>query len=191
MSIEFIFRVDWDGGSGVGGPHDGGRGNAGPPVASAELYATVFAAVGALIGLVATPWLTTRPVGALRNRIRQMPAQQLIASVFGLTLGLIVALLVAFPLSLLPEPYRYILPLAGAVLFSYLGIAVMVIRQRDIANVLDGRLFFRGGEAAAPPSHEERFVLLDTSVIIDGRIADISHTGFITGTMLVPALRAQ
>jgi uncharacterized protein YacL len=37
-----------------------------------------------------------------------------------------------------------------------------------------------------PAPTDERFVLLDTSVIIDGRIADISRTGFITGTMLVP-----
>jgi len=38
----------------------------------------------------------------------------------------------------------------------------------------------------APVSAEERPVLLDTSVIIDGRIADISQTGFISGTMIVP-----
>jgi uncharacterized protein YacL len=185
MSIEFIFRllgmvvlalVGLTGGIGLARAAGG----------EAELYATVFAAVGALIGLVATPWLTTRPVGALRDRIRKMPAQQLVAGIFGLTLGLVVALLVSFPLSLLPEPYRYILPLIGAILFSYLGITVTIIRQRDIANVLEGRFFFRGGEAANAVAREERVVLLDTSVIIDGRIADVGHTGFITGTMLVP-----
>jgi uncharacterized protein YacL len=35
-------------------------------------------------------------------------------------------------------------------------------------------------------AREERSVLLDTSVIIDGRIADVAQTGFITGTLLVP-----
>ena len=150
------------------------------------LYATVFTLLGALIGLVATPWVTTRPVGALRNRIRQMPAHQLVAGIFGLTLGLVVALLITYPLSLLPEPYRYILPMVAAILFSYLGIAVMITRQQDILHLLEGSRLLRGGEHASGTAREERYVLLDTSVIIDGRIADVSQTGFIYGTMLVP-----
>jgi uncharacterized protein YacL len=115
-----------------------------------------------------------------------MPAHQLVAGVFGLTLGLVVALLVTYPLSLLPEPYRYILPLVLAIVFSYLGIAVMITRQQDILNLLEGSRFLRGGEHAGSATREERYVLLDTSVIIDGRIADVSKTGFIFGTMLVP-----
>ncbi len=185
MSIEFIFRLLGMVVLALVGLSTGVR-IAKAAGGEAELYAVVFAAVGALIGLVVTPWITTRPIGALRDRIRQMPAQQLIAGILGLTLGLVVALLVSFPLSLLPEPYRYILPLIGAILFSYLGIAVTTIRQRDIANVLDGRLFFRGNDTPNAAAREDRVVLLDTSVIIDGRIADVGHTGFITGTMLVP-----
>ena len=185
MSIEFIFRLLGMVVLALVGLTTGVR-IAKAAGGEAELYAVVFAAVGALIGLVVTPWITTRPIGALRDRIRQMPAQQLIAGILGLTLGLVVALLVSFPLSLLPEPYRYILPLIGAILFSYLGIAVTTIRQRDIASVLDGRLFFRGSDTPSAATREERVVLLDTSVIIDGRIADVGHTGFITGTMLVP-----
>jgi len=157
-------------------------------VASADptLYAIVFTLLGALIGLVATPWITLRPLGALRSRLRQMPAGQLVASVFGLMMGLIVALLLAYPLSLLPEPSRYVLPLAGAILFSYLGVAIMIMRQRDIVNLFSGRRLLRVGDSGEPMAREERFVLLDTSVIIDGRIADVAQTGFITGTMLVP-----
>jgi uncharacterized protein YacL len=151
------------------------------------LWAAVFASVGALIGLVLTPWITTRPVGWMRNRIRQMPAHQLVAGVMGLMLGLIIALLVSYPLSLLPEPYRYILPLVGAILFSYFGIAVMVTRQQDISQLISGSTLLRGGESSlAATRREERVILLDTSVIIDGRIADVSQTGFIYGTMLVP-----
>ncbi|HIE38092.1 MAG TPA: TRAM domain-containing protein, partial [Anaerolineae bacterium] len=66
----------------------------------------------------------------------------------------------------------------------YLGVLVMTLRQQEIFNLLvRGRL-------AMHPAEEERPrvppVLLDTSVIIDGRIADISRTGFIGGEMLVP-----
>jgi uncharacterized protein YacL len=157
-------------------------------LASADpaLYAIVFTLLGALLGLVATPWITIRPVSALRSRLRQMPAGQLVASVFGLMLGLIAALLLAYPLSLLPEPYRYILPLIGAGLCSYLGVAIMIMRQQDIVNLFSERRFLRAGEPAEASGREERYVLLDTSVIIDGRIADVAQTGFITGTLLVP-----
>jgi uncharacterized protein YacL len=150
------------------------------------LYATVFTMVGALVGLIVTPWVTIRPVGALRARLRQMPAGQLVASAFGLMLGLIAALLLAYPLSLLPEPYRYVLPLVGAILCSYLGVAVMIMRQQDIVNLFSGRRLLRVGDKGEPVAHEERYVLLDTSVIIDGRIADVAQTGFITGVLLVP-----
>jgi uncharacterized protein YacL len=187
MSIDFIFRIVGMIVLAIIGLTSGIKLAKAAATEQIALYATVFALVGALIGLVATPWITTRPVGALRNRIRQMPAHQLVAGIFGLTLGLVVALLITYPLSLLPEPYRYILPLVAAILFSYLGIAVMVTRQQDILHLLEGSRLLRSGEPAASLGRrEERYVLLDTSVIIDGRIADVSQTGFISGTLLVP-----
>ncbi len=185
MSIDFIFRI-------LGMIVLAALGLTGgvklAKAASADptLYATVFTMVGALIGLIVTPWVTLRPLGVLRARLRQMPAGQLVASVFGLMMGLIVALLLAYPLSLLPEPYRYLLPLVGAILCSYLGVAVMIMRQQDIVNLFSGRRLLRVGDSGRPTAREERYVLLDTSVIIDGRIADVAQTGFITGTLLAP-----
>jgi uncharacterized protein YacL len=185
MSIDFVFRIIGMVVLAVFGLVSGIRlarvANGDPAV-----FGTVFTALGALIGLIVTPWVTIRPVGALRNRIRQMPAHQLVAGILGLILGLVIALLISYPFSLLPEPYRYILPLIGAILFSYLGIAAMVTRQQDILNLIDGTRLLRRGDSPAAAQHDERFVLLDTSVIIDGRIADISQTGFVCGTMLVP-----
>jgi uncharacterized protein YacL len=148
-------------------------------------YAAVFLLVGALVGLVLTPYVTVRPFLALRKRIRRAPAQQLLAAVLGLIVGLIIAALTSFPLSLLPSPFSQILPFVAAVLFGYLGIMVMITRQHDILNLIRGQWSIRserpeaGGNGCRP-------VLLDTSVIIDGRIADISRTGFIEGEMLVP-----
>jgi len=153
--------------------------------ASPYQYAALFLLVGALVGLVLTPYLTVWPFLTLRKRIRQAPAQQILAVVLGLIVGLIIAGLVSFPLSMLPDPYGQILPFATAILFGYLGITVMITRQRDIFNLIRGR--FQGRkEDQAVESEWSRPVLLDTSVIIDGRIADISRTGFIDGEMLVP-----
>jgi uncharacterized protein YacL len=62
----------------------------------------------------------------------------------------------------------------------------MITRQQDILHLLEGTRLLRGGEPGGAAAREERYVLLDTSVIIDGRIADVAQTGFITGTLLVP-----
>jgi uncharacterized protein YacL len=153
---------------------------------TAELWASVFALVGALVGLVATPFLTTRPVRAFRRMMTQISAQTMLAGLLGLIVGLIVAALVSFPLSILPSPFGQILPFAGALVFSYLGVAVFIARQNDIMGMLRSRLTSVTDEGFVGPQ-TGRSVLLDTSVIVDGRIADIARTGFIAGPMLVPS----
>ncbi len=146
-------------------------------------YVVVLSMVGAALGLMVTPFITTRPFRQARAQLRQVPAQMLVAAVVGLIVGLIIAALMAFPLSFLPEPFSQIFPFVGVALFSYLGIAIMVMRQRDIFNVLGGRL---SGQIGSSIKGANGPILLDTSVIIDGRIADISQTGFVMGEMLVP-----
>ncbi|HLF28404.1 MAG TPA: PIN domain-containing protein [Anaerolineae bacterium] len=158
---------------------------AGVPPDTRVPYVLLFMLVGALAGLILTPWLTTRPFRVLRRRIRQVPASQLVAGVLGLLIGLIIALLLAFPLSRLPSPFGELLPLLAAIGFGSLGMYTVIARQADIAHLLSGRLPAREPkDATAAPT--ERFMLLDTSVIIDGRIADISQTGFLSDTILVP-----
>jgi uncharacterized protein YacL len=186
MSAEFVSRILGMILAAVGGASLG-------VYAAAQLggspyqYAAIFMLVGALIGLVLTPYLTVRPIAELRRRVRQAPAQQLLAAMLGLTVGLFVAALISFPLSLLPPPFSQILPFVAAILFGYLGVLVMGIRQGDIFSEFRGRLpVWGGGEGAEGGGGGRGAVLLDTSVIIDGRIADISRTGFVDGEMLVP-----
>lgn len=141
--------------------------------------------VGGLIGFILVPWFTTRPFSALQRQIRQAPAVDLAAVMAGLGFGLFIAVLTSFPLSFLPTPFHEILPVISAIVFGTLGMWTLGTRRRDLAALFGNRLPTRSIEAG-PPVGDERSVLLDTSVIIDGRIADISHTGFVTGTMLVP-----
>ena len=63
--------------------------------ASRYQYAALFLLVGALVGLVLTPYITVWPFVTLRKRIRQAPAQQILAVVLGLIVGLIIAGLMA------------------------------------------------------------------------------------------------
>jgi uncharacterized protein YacL len=145
----------------------------------------VGAAAGAVLGALLAPVLVWRPFLALHKRFRQAPAQQLVAGVVGLVIGLVIAALVSYPLSLLPTPFRQVFPILAAVLFGFLGTLMLVTRHRDIFQLFRGR----GHKADKAVDGEEgvaKSVLLDTSVIIDGRIADIGATGFIAGRMLVP-----
>jgi len=150
-------------------------------------YIIVLALAGAALGLIITPWITLRPYRWARRTIRQVPAQQLVAATLGLMIGLIIAALSAFPLSFLPSPFGAILPFVSLIVFGYLGAWVMMMRERDFFALFGSRLSREGLARAS----SERTVLLDTSVIIDGRIADISRTGFIDGTMMIPRFVLQ
>ena len=152
----------------------------GPP----ELWASVLGAVGALLGLVVTPFLTTRPLRAIRAGVAQGSAQTMVSGLAGLIVGLLAAALVAFPISLLPTPFGQLFPVIAAIVFGYLGATVFIMRQNDIANLWRSRRQGSGDQAGGGSA---RSILLDTSVIIDGRIADIARTGFIQGPMLVPS----
>ena len=150
-------------------------------------FILVLLLAGAALGLLITPWLTIRPYRWFRRQVRRVPAQQLVAATIGLIIGLIIAALTAFPLSLLPEPFKNILPFVSLILFGYIGAWVMVMRERDIFGLFGGR-FAREGSRKAHGGElsSERIILLDTSVIIDGRIADVSRTGFIDGVLTIP-----
>ena len=149
---------------------------------------------GGLVGLVSAPWLTVRPANALRSSLRNIPTVQLIAATAGLAIGLMIAALLAYPLSLLPNPFGTILPFVGVIVMGYLGVTMMVTRHREILS------FFRlqAEEKSNPdlpklplladgkPAQYSEMMLLDTSVIIDGRIADVAETGFLRALLGVP-----
>lgn len=190
MSIEFIFRIIgmivfsvlgayWGAylGELTGSPQD--------------LFAVVIGLVGALAGLILTPFITTRPAKALQALLGRVSVQDLVAGLAGLMAGLIIAALLAFPLSLLPAPFRNILPFIGVLLFGYFGVTVFIMRQNDIFSLFRFALPNKdrggsSGEASSGGAETGRTILLDTSVIIDGRISDIARTGFLVGTLLIP-----
>jgi uncharacterized protein YacL len=150
-----------------------------------EEGAVIFGLVGALFGLVVTPLITTRPVNSLRSLLNQLDARTLGSGLIGLFVGLIIAALLAIPLSRLPGLLGEVFPFIGVLLFGYIGVAVFISRRNDIFSIFGARMFTmseRGGSGKDP----DRVILVDTSVIIDGRIADIAKTGFLVGELLIP-----
>ena len=150
-----------------------------------EEGAVIFGLVGALFGLVITPLITTRPVSSLRTLLNQLESRTLGSGLIGLFIGLVIAALMSIPLSKLPSFLGEVFPFIGVLLFGYIGVAVFVSRRNDIFSLFSGRIFpqsERDGGSGEP----ERVILVDTSVIIDGRIADIAQTGFLVGELLIP-----
>jgi uncharacterized protein YacL len=182
MSADFLLRLLGMVALAVAGWWIGESLDAASPATSYR-FILVLSLSGAALGLLLTPYFTSRPFLAIRRQIRRMPAQQLIAAIIGLIIGLIVAALLAIPIGLLPPPIDALLSFSGVVVFGYMGVAIMVMRRQDIFNFVGSRRLGRGETGDGAGSNQ---VLLDTSVIIDGRIADISRTGFIQGSMLVP-----
>ena len=162
-------------------------------LSSARIIAPAIVVSG-LIGLIAAPWLTVRPAHALRSSLRQIPTVQLMAATVGLAVGLTIAALLAYPLSLLPNPFGTVLPFVGVIVMGYLGVTMMVMRHREILTFF--RLQTESQDQRDLPklplldkSRGEGFtqmMLLDTSVIIDGRIADVADTGFLWAILGVP-----
>jgi len=150
-----------------------------------QATALVFALVGALFGLILTPWITVRPVRFIRKTINEMSLDVLFTAFIGLLLGLLVGGLSAYPLSLLDPPLGQWLPAGVTVVSGYLGLTIFSVRSREVWLFLRDRWGLRFARRSLAES-SEREILVDTSVLIDGRIVEIAESGFLGGTLVVP-----
>ncbi|MFP4436206.1 MAG: PIN/TRAM domain-containing protein [Chloroflexaceae bacterium] len=169
-----------------------GRSLSSPNPDETQILATrLLMLAGAGLGLLVTPRLTIDPVQNLLRRIRTVPLSEIFLIAVGALIGLIFAVLLSVPLAFLPPPFRNYTPLIVAMLFAYIGAKIFAIRKRELSDLLLARRRVSATAATAdspaePGAASPRFYLLDTSAIIDGRIATVSQTGFLEGTLMVP-----
>ncbi|MBN3038942.1 MAG: hypothetical protein JW869_05960 [Candidatus Omnitrophica bacterium] len=135
-----------------------------------------LAFVGLGIGLVGALFIIL-----LEVKMRRVSVSGLSAAVFGLIFGLIMAVLVSFALNMVPmtETLRSSLRVILMLIFCYLGM-VIAMRGKDEFNLVIPYVRLSRQDV------RDEIIILDTSVIIDGRIADISQTKFIEGRFIVP-----
>ncbi len=143
----------------------------------------IFMTLGALAGLIGAPWMTVYPWRRLRQAIAVMSVPKLVLAIAGAMTGLALALTLAFPLSLLDGPLGSTLPALVSILFGLLGMSVFSLRSGELLDIISERII--GRQRRFHPI-SSRQLLLDTSVLIDGRIVDIAETGFIGGTLIIP-----
>ena len=161
------------------------------------------AILGGIIGFLFSPYLIRqlkRFSTWVEQQLSKMPIHDVIAGAVGLSIGLIIANLLGYSFAKIPLIGDYI-PVIFSIVLGYLGIHITIKKRQELAGLFD---FFpkllkelaknreakqNAAKPVAVPAElpaGKDYKLLDTSVIIDGRIADICETGFIEGTLLIP-----
>jgi uncharacterized protein YacL len=145
-------------------------------IGAQTLDATGQGLLGALLGALGALIIIFAEIG-----MRKVSVTGLSSAVFGLILGLIMAKLVtdAFSLAKISDESLSIVRVTLTLVFCYLGM-VIGLRGKDEFNIIIPYVRLRR------QNQEEEVVLLDTSVIIDGRIHDIFKTKFLSGKIIIP-----
>lgn len=129
-------------------------------------------------------------VSAAVNRIADFFVKNSFSRFFialcGVNLACLFSGIICIPLSTLPKPWNSIFSITVMVMLLMVN-TIFVYNKLDQLIDLVNRV--TDGKFSLSEVHEKNEcpVLLDTSVIIDGRVSDIAHCGFIPGTLLVPA----
>jgi uncharacterized protein YacL len=130
---------------------------------------------GLIFAYLGTPYV----LGGWRTfnfRLTSTPLPDLLSGLLGMVVGLVIAVLIGYFVRDLP--YGYALSFVLALLLAAQGASVGLTRRAELTSLL-----FGGGRQA--DDHRLPAVLLDTSVIIDGRIQDIAKTGFLDMPLVI------
>lgn len=157
------------------------------------------AVYGALILFLSTFWLVDYIVSLIRKieeSLVKAPATDILFGSLGIIIGLIVAYLIMIPLkSIHFQVLSTIVPIFVTLFLGYLGFQVGFKKREELINLfsISGRLGSKdkkkqvnGEVGLSEEPLAGKLKILDTSVIIDGRIADICQTGFLEGTIVIP-----
>ncbi|TGE36043.1 PIN/TRAM domain-containing protein [Desulfosporosinus fructosivorans] len=164
------------------------------PVWTYAAMVVLFAVIGFLIAPVSIRSFLSL-MRWIDSRLTRVPTHDLMSGAVGGIIGLIIS-------SLFSNSFRDIqffgpiLAVLLSILLGYLGLTIGMKRKEDVVGFLSFLPKFRGDKAEKTDKNKEtkvdapiervNYKILDTSVIIDGRIADIVKTGFVEGVLLIP-----
>ena len=162
------------------------------PIISGVIFAILF-----FLLLPAFAKLSSRIAGNVEQEIRSLSIHELMAGVTGLVIGLIIAYLISSPITkLIPNTYvGVIATVVIYIIFIWLGIVIGTRKGKDIvvmfSKMREDIEASRNSQERLPrvsgrAAHNATPKILDTSVIIDGRIADIMKAGFLEGRIIIP-----
>ena len=151
-------------------------------------WGVILAVVGVPAGALLTPYLVLKPWRKSVGYINAMPGPTLLSAALGALLGLIFAALISIPFYTLNGWMAWGIPLIVSVTLGLTGLLLGGLRGRDLPAVFPTleQTPHRNGATAAAAAGRNGKILVDTSVIIDGRIADLTGTGFLAGSLVIP-----
>jgi uncharacterized protein YacL len=154
------------------------------PAPGSTLLVIAWVVAWIVLGFTLLPYLTVIPALAALRAVQQLSTAEFVTAIIGLFLGLLLGLLLGLPLSALPGPIGTVAPV-GISIFLGLGMVGLTVAKRHdlIAAAESLGILGRPATDAAPAVPR---ILVDTSAIIDGRIADIADSGFLFGVLEVP-----
>ena len=151
-------------------------------ILSAILFAILFFIIAPIIGRH-----SERVAKDIEYDLQKIPSSEFVPGIFGLTIGLFIAYLISQLYLAIELPFvGTVLAIFTYLLLGYIGVFIATKRGKDIwtsfATVKRNPVTGKG----KTKSNDATPKILDTSVIIDGRIADIMKTGFIEGSIIIP-----
>ncbi|CAM4507429.1 PIN/TRAM domain-containing protein [Paenibacillus typhae] len=152
------------------------------PVDGSILFTVLGAIIFLIAGTLCADWggLKLREAVTYCSRI---PMNEMAAGAAGLTGGLLLSLLLYPAMDWLGKAGD-LLQVAATLALGYMGLRIGLEKKEELASLWATG---RWGQTEEPEGRGlEEHKILDTSVIIDGRIADICKTGFIEGTIVIP-----
>ena len=154
---------------------------------SATLITIVWVLAWVSVGFLLLPYLTVVPAGRLIREVQAMSTAEFVAAVVGLLLGLLIALLLGLPLAALPPPFGTYMPIGVSICFGLGMVGLTVAKREDLVAAAQPAGLVRHESPASGGSQSgQTEVVVDTSAIIDGRIADIVDAGFLYHKLVIP-----
>ena len=143
-------------------------------------FLTAFVVITLLFGYLAIPYITIYPARRVVDLLADAGAGEFALGVAAVIVGLVMGLLLGVPLAQLGGVAGSIGPPVVALLLAGLMLWATLYKRDVLLPALTG--FLPGVRGRVTSAR----VVVDTSAVIDGRIVDIAHTGFILGTLVVP-----
>ncbi|MGH2407702.1 MAG: PIN/TRAM domain-containing protein [Candidatus Limnocylindrales bacterium] len=139
-----------------------------------------------LLGFLWLPYLTVHPASSVIAAVQRLSTGEFVTAIAGLLVGLLMGLLLGLPLSNLPPPYGDFLPLGVSAVLGLGMLGLTVVKRHDLLEAIEALGIVPGRRKVAVAPAPQPVIVVDTSAIIDGRIADIVASGFLFGTLVVP-----
>ncbi len=148
------------------------------------------AALGGSLVLLATMSLVnyvTTLIRWMEERLQRTPLLDILGGTVGMVVGLLIVYLFTPEFRSIPK-VGFLVQFFVGILLAYIGVRIGLTKREDLMSLFAGRLGTREKEKEKKQAYKlGEAKLLDTSVIIDGRIADLVQTGFLDGILLIPS----